>query len=64
MFVPGLGHVQASLQMKLSRCGIHQVKSAHDICDALVKVIHDDGKLVRNQSVLAPDDEITDARTD
>ena len=58
MFVPWFWHAEAALQVDLSGCRIDQVESTYDVSDALIKVIDNDGELVRDKAVFAPDNEI------
>ena len=51
---------EAALQVDLARGGNEQVLPAYDVCDALVGIVGDDGKLVRPKSVGAQEDEVTD----
>ena len=51
---------EAALQVDLARGGNEQVLPAYDVCDALVGIVGDDGKLVRPKSVGTQEDEVAD----
>ena len=50
--------------MRLPRCGAHKVIAAHDFGDALVRVIDDDGQVVRPHPVRAPQHHVIDGVDD
>lgn len=51
---------ETALQVDLARGGNEQVLPAYDVCDALVGIVGDDGKLVRPKSVGTQEDEVAD----
>ena len=60
MGVGRCGNAEALLQVDLARGGNEQVLPAYDVCNALVGIVSNDGKLVRPKSVGAQEDEVAD----
>ena len=48
--------------MHVSGCRIEQVDATHDLGNAVLVVVYDDGQVVRDEAVAAPDDEIAGFR--
>ncbi len=55
----GSGQTQCSLQGDLARSAAEEVGTAHDVRDALSRIVDDDRQLICEQAVAAADDEVT-----
>src|SRR5690606_22608019 len=58
--VGGLRQAEQALQQDLPWRRVEQVGAAHDLADALRRIVDDDRELVRTRAVRAPDHEVAD----
>src|SRR6185437_6421691 len=60
MSVARRGEAEGALQCDLPGSAVQKIGASHDMRDALLCIIHDDGKLIGQGSVASPYDRITE----